>query len=238
MTFFQLHEQLRMEIARRIDRGQLTGTLLARQTGLRQSHLSNFIHGKRRLSLSALDRVLASQLLCIEDLLPEPHRATRPQPEDISPENVSIVPLVSNATALHAPVVTHRSILELIHLPAGALAHLRPRRTFTRRSWQRFVAVRLTAAQARPMEPALTAGSVAVLDRHYNSLVPNHPSRPNIYAVNLANALVFRYLTYEANRLILRPHALDSPVELLKLAADESPSTAIAGRVCITIAEL
>lgn len=226
-----------MEIARRIDRGQLTGTLLARQTGLRQSHLSNFIHRKRRLSLFALDRVLAAQLLSIEDLLPEPHRAVGSQPRDISPENVSIVPLVASATALHAPVVTQRSILELIDLPAGALEHLRPRRTFTRRSWQRFVAVRLTAAQARPMEPVLNVGTVAVLDRHYNSLVPNHPSRPNIYAVNLANALVFRYLAYETNRLILRPHALESPVELLKLAADESPSTAITGRVCITIVE-
>jgi Cro/C1-type HTH DNA-binding domain len=234
MNFTQLHERLRIQIARRIDRGQLTGTLLARQTGLRASHLSNFIHRKRKLSLSALDRVLAAQQLSFEDLLPEVHRtAIEPLNED-----TSMVPLVSQVTALHSPLVNRRSILEIIHLPAGTLDQLRPRRTLARRDWQRFLAVRLSAAQARPMEPVLTAGSVVVLDRHYNSLAPSQPPRPNIYAVNVANTLVFRYVSYEANRLILRPHALEAPIELLKLGPEESPSACIVGRVCIAIAEL
>ena len=234
MNFSQLHERLRIEIARRIDRGQLTGTLLARQTGLRAPHLSNFIHLKRKLSLSALDRVLVAQQLSIEDLLPEIHRtAIEPVTED-----TSMVPLVTQATALHSPHVNRRSTLEIIHLPAGTLDQLRPRRTLARRDWQRFLAVRLSATQARPMDPVLNAGSVVVLDRHYNSLVANQSARPNIYAVNVANAMVFRYVSYEANRLILRPHALDSPVELIRLGAEESPSACIVGRVCIAIAEL
>jgi hypothetical protein len=234
MNFSQLHERLRLETARRIDRGQLTGTLLARQTGLRASHLSNFIRNKRKLSLAALDRVLAAQLLSIEDLLSEANRSTS---EPVT-ENTSMVPLVSHVTALHSPIANQRSILELIHLPAGSLDQLRPRRSIARRDWQRFLAVRINAAQAKPMDPVLSAGSVVVIDRHYNSLVPNHPRRPNIYAVNAVNTLVFRYLSYEANRLILRPHTLDYPVELLRLSGDESPSTAIVGRVCIVIAEL
>ena len=234
MNFSQLHERLRIEIARRIDRGQLTGMLLARQTGLRASHLSNFIRRKRNLSLSALDRVLVAQLLSIEDLLPEANRsAVEPITED-----ASIVPLVSPATALHSPVVNQRSILELIHLPTGSLDQLRPRRTLARRDWQRFLAVRLSPTQAQPMNPVLSADSVVIIDRHFNSLAPNHPSRPNIYAVNAANKLVFRYVSYEANRLILRPHALDCPVELLRVSAEESPSASIVGRVCVAIAEL
>lgn len=234
MNFSQLHEQLRIEITRRIDRGQLTGTLLGRQTGLQASHLSNFIRRKRKLSLSALDRVLAAQLLSIEDLLPESDRAAVRR----DPAETSTVPLVSHATALHSPIVNQRSVLGAIHLPAGILDQLRPRRTLARRNWQRFVAVRLTAAQARPMEPVLSPDAVAVLDRHYNSLAPIHPPRPNIYAVNIANTLAFRYISYEANRLILRPHALDAPVELLKITAEESPSASIIGRVCIAITEL
>jgi hypothetical protein len=186
------------------------------------------------LSLSALDRVLAAQSLTFEDILPETDRtAVEPVTED-----TSIVPLVAHATALHSPIVNQRSILELIHLPVGILDQLRPRRTLARRDWQRFLAVRLSAAQARPMEPVLGAGSVAVLDRHYNSLAPNQPSRPNIYAVNVSNTLVFRYVSYEANRLILRPHALEHPVELLRLGAEESPSACIIGRVCIASTEL
>ena len=234
MNFSQLHERLRTEIVRRIDRGQLTGTLLAHQTGLRASHLSNFIRRKRKLSLSALDRVLTAQLLSVEDLLPENNHA------EIEPDtgDSSMVPLVSSETALHSPIVHPRSIIELIHLPAGALDQLRPRRTIARRDWQRFLAVRLTAAQARPMDPILSAGSVVILDRHYNSLVDSRPPRPNIYAVNIANMLAFRYVSYEANRIILRPHALDHPVELLRLGPEESPSSCIIGRVCITITEL
>jgi hypothetical protein len=233
MNFSQLHERLRTEIARRIDRGQLTGTLLARQTGLRASHLSNFIRRKRKLSLSALDRVLVAQLLSIEDLLPETNRADL---EHVA-EDTSVVPLVPHAVAVRSPVVNQRSILERIHLPAGALDHLRPRRTFARRDWQRFLAVRLSAAQARPMDPVLGAGAIIVLDRHYNSLAPNHPARPNIYAVNVADTLVFRYVSYDANRIILRPHASNYSVELLRPGVDESPSACIVGRVCIAIVE-
>ena len=230
MNFSQLHERLRAEMARRIDRGQLTGTLLARQTGLQPSHLSNFIRRKRRLSLPALDRVLAAQLLSLEDLLPD-----SPQTNF---DDASIVPLVSHETALRSPAINQRSILDLIHLPAGSLDHLRPRRTLSRREWQRFLAVRLTPAQARPMEPLLAPGSIVVIDRHYNSLAPSHPARPNVYAIDVNNDLVFRYVSYEANRLVLRPRSLDSRVEVLRLAPDESPSSCIVGRLCLTIAEL
>ena len=234
MNFSQLHERLRIEITRRIDRGQLTGTLLARQTGLQPSHLSNFIRRKRKLSLSALDRVLTAQLLSIEDLLPGSHRTET----EIATGDTYMVPLVSHETALNSPVVHPRSILGTIHLPAGTLDQLRPRRTLTRRDWQRFLAVRVTPQQAWPMDPVLSANSIVLLDRHYNSLLPVQPPRPNIYAVNFGGTLIFRYVSYEANRLILRPHSLDHPVELLRLGADDSPSAAIIGRVCITIAAL
>lgn len=223
-----------MEIVRRIDRGQLTGTLLARQTGLRASHLSNFIRNKRKLSLAALDRVLAAQSLSIEDLLPEEDRA----PAATFNGDIATIPLVSHATALHSPIANGRSVLDHIHMPAGMLDQLRPRRALARRHWLRFLAVRVTALQARPMEPVLSAGTIAVLDRHYNSLAPNQPPRPNIYAVSIAGTLAFRYVSFESNRLILRPHALDYPVELLRLGAEESPSACIAGRVCVAITEL
>lgn len=234
MNFSQLHERLRAEIARRIDRGQLTGTLLARQTGLRASHISNFIHKKRNLSLPALDRVLAAQVLSIEDLMPEANRGSIEQ----MVEGTTIIPLVSQATAIHSPTINRRSIVELVHLSSGILEQLRPRRSLARRDWQRFLAVRLNAAQARPMIPVLSTGAIVILDRHYNSMAPNAPSRPNIYAVNVANALLFRYVSYDANRVILRPHSLEYPVELLRLGVDESPATCIIGRVCLVINEL
>src|SRR5277367_6038135 len=175
MNVTQLHERLRLEISRRIDRGLVTGTLLARQTGLQSSHISNFLHRKRKLSLVAIDRVLAAQMLSIEDLLPpESSRqvATVSGPRD---DEFDSVPLVSHTTAAHSPSITSQATIEVIRLPVGILEQLRPRRAIIRRDWQRFLAVRITASQALPMLPVLAPHAIVVLDRHYNSLAPYRP---------------------------------------------------------------
>jgi hypothetical protein len=239
MNAAQLHERLRSEIARRIDRGLITGTLLARQTGLRPSHISNFLHRKRRLSLAAFDRILASQALSVEDLLPHLDRSSSPAvPHDMQQERLDSVPLVSQATAIHAPGISAKATIELIRLPAGILDQLRPRRAVVRRRWQRFVAVRVSPPQAAPMNPVLTPNAIVVLDRDYNSLAPYLPPRPSLYGVNIGGDMSFRYVSFEADHLILRPHSLEHPVELLSLGAAESPSTYIVGRVCLCISEL
>ncbi|HZD47637.1 MAG TPA: helix-turn-helix transcriptional regulator [Silvibacterium sp.] len=242
MNAAQLHERLRLEIARRIDRGLITGTLLARQTGLKPSHISNFLHRKRRLSLTAIDRILAAQSLSVEDLLPPLFSRSASSvpaiPSGVHEGKLDSVPLVSQATAIHSPAVSSRTTIELIRLPAGILDQLRPRRAIIRREWQRFVAVRVSAAQAIPMTPVLAPQAIVVLDRHYNSLASHLPSRPSLYAVNIANDLSFRYVSFEAEHLVLRPYALEHPVELLSLGAAESPSGYIVGRVCICISEL
>ena len=67
MNFRQMHERLRQELLRRIERGSVSVSLLARQTGLGQSHLSNFLHSRRQLSLDAMDRVLAAQRLAADE---------------------------------------------------------------------------------------------------------------------------------------------------------------------------
>lgn len=74
MRFRDLHEALRLEIVRRLDLGLLTGSELARLTGFRQAHISNFLHAKRSLSLTGLDRVLAAIHLTVDDVLPGSHQ--------------------------------------------------------------------------------------------------------------------------------------------------------------------
>jgi hypothetical protein len=238
MNFSQLHERLRAEIVRRIDRGILTGTLLARQTGLRPSHISNFIRGRRKLSLAALDRVLAVQVLSIDDLMP--FNASRAALESAasSDDYFDSVPLVSHTTAMYSPRVTRKATIEIIKLPAGILEQMRPRRAIARREWQRFIAVRISPAQALPMSPILAPYSVVVLDRHYNSFVPYQPLRLNVYGVAVSDTLIFRYVSFDANRVILRPYALEHPIELLEPGIDESPFDCITGRVCLCISEI
>ena len=74
MNFTQMHERLRLELLRRIQRGTVSVSLLGRQSGFGQAHLSNFLHGRRQLSLDAMDRILAAQHLTVADLLPSVHR--------------------------------------------------------------------------------------------------------------------------------------------------------------------
>jgi transcriptional regulator with XRE-family HTH domain len=229
MNFSQLHERLRLELIRRIDRELLTAASLARQTGLQQPHISNFLRSKRRLSLPAMDRVLAALALSVEDLLlpAEPARApSAPQPDSI--------PLVSAASAMNDAVIP--PAFDRIQLPAGSLDDLRLRQSLRRRDWQRFVAVGITPLQAAPMEPALAPNNIVVLDRHYTALVEYSPPQLNIYAVRFGSAMLFRYVSFEANRLILRPHGLNFPVQLIEVEPQRSPSDLIVGRVCIVIA--
>jgi hypothetical protein len=126
----------------------------------------------------------------------------------------------------------------MIQLPVGILDQLRPRRAIIRRDWLRFLAVRISAAQAAAMSPVLAPESIVVIDRHYNSLVPHDPPRPNLYAVNTSGSLSFRYVGFDSDHLILRPRSIEHPVEIVAVASTQSPSALIVGRVCVCISEL
>lgn len=236
MNFSQLHERLRLELVRRIDHGVLTGSMLARQSGFGQAHISNFLRKRRVLSLEGLDRVLQSQLLTISDLLPDQflpsHQAA------LAETDYDAVPLVSAATALYSQNIPSRAVIDVLRIPAGILQNFRPRRASARKDWLRFVAIRLNSAQASPMEPILPAESIAVIDRHYNSLMRYHPAKPTLYAVQYVNSLLIRYIEFDSNRLILRPHSPAHPVILLELGANEAPSDHVTGRVCFLLTQL
>jgi hypothetical protein len=137
-----------------------------------------------------------------------------------------------------APLIAPRAVINSIQLPSGWLASFPVRRAVSRRSWERFVGVRVTAVQALPMDPVLRIGSIVVLDRHYNSLAACRPPHPNLYGVRAGSQMLFRHVTFESSRLVLRPRALAYPVDLIELASQESPSDLLVGRVCLCISEI
>lgn len=237
MNFLELHERLRLETWRRIDQGSLSSSLLARQTGLAQGHISNFLHRRRRLSPSALDRVLLAQALSVEDLLPANASVFAPSQPSLRPA-MDVVPVVSQSAAMTAPAVSARAVQATVSVPLGWLATFPARRAVSRRNWERFVGVRITAAQALPMDPVLRVGSIVVIDRHYNSLAVCRPSGPNLYAVRSGTQMLFRHVAFESSRLVLRPRALAYPVDLIELAPQESPADLLVGRVCLCISEI
>jgi hypothetical protein len=231
MNFTQMHERLRLELLRRIQRGTLSVSLLARQTGFGQAHLSNYLHSRRQLSLEAIDRVLAAQHLAASDLLPATCQAGALSSGDES----STVPIVSHAAALFEPFIRPSAIQSMLDLPPGFLQSIRARASTPRRAWQRFVAVRIPSADALPMEPLVLPDAITLLDRHYNSLMPYRPNRPNLYAVRHGAHLTMRYVDFLANRLVLRPHNIAFPVDLIEVSLGESPSELIAGRIVLIL---
>jgi len=229
-----MHERLRLELLRRIQRGTLSVSLLARQSGFGQSHLSNFLRCKRQLSLQAMDRILASQRLTASDLLPAAYNERSASLEETESETV---PVVSHSAALFEPYIRPSGVQSVLHLPDGMLQSARTRISSARKTWQRFVAVRISSADALPMEPLILPDALVLLDRHYTSLMPYRPDRPNLYAVRSGSHLTLRYVDFTANRLVLRPHNIAFSVDLMEIDPGEAPSDRIAGRVALILNE-
>lgn len=239
MNFQDLHELVRLELLRRIERGALTGSRLAHQAGFQQAHISNFLNRKRSLSLEGLDRVLAAQDLRIEQILPVEVAAQAEAascPQEIDP--VEMVPIVSPSSAMEDASIASSAVLETLPVSSSRLQEHRARPAARRTHWQRFLAVRADAHQAAAMGPLLPAGSVVVLDRHYNSLAPYRTGQTSMYAVRFGPMLLLRYVEYDDRHLILRPYVRELPVQLLPLGENESPGDYIVGRVCMVQAEL
>jgi hypothetical protein len=235
MNFQDLHELLRAELERRIERGLLTGSRIARQAGFQQAHISNFLNRKRSLSLEGLDRVLASQNLTIDQILPLELAAAAPVQ---SSDPIEIVPVVSPSTAMDEARIPAASIIETIQVSASRLHDNRARPSTRHAHWQRFLAIRADTQQAAAMDPLITPGAIAVLDRHYNSLAPYRAHQPTLYAVRCGGTLLLRYVDFDEARLILRPYSRAFPVQLIPLATNASPADYLIGRVCLVFSEL
>jgi len=233
MNFTQMHERLRLELLRRINRGTLSVSLLARQTGFGQSHLSNFLHSKRQLSLQALDRVMSAQHLAADDLFTVIRHHAEP-----AEGGAESVPIVAHAGVLFEPYIRPAAVHAMLQVPHGVLHRLRPHTTRPRRAWQRFVAVRVSKFEAQAMDPLIRPDAIVLVDRHYNSLAPYRPDAPNIFAVRHGPHLLLRHLNFVANRLVLRPHSGAFPVELLELGPHEVPGDLIAGRIALIVNEM
>jgi hypothetical protein len=231
MNLMQMHERLRLELLRRIQRGTLSVSLLARQTGFGQSHLSNFLHNRRQLSLDAIDRILSAQQLEIADFLPS---TSQPAAASGDEENSS-VPIVSHTTALFEPFVRAAAVQSTLRVPDNLLHSLRAHGTNPRLAWQRFVAVRIQAADALPMEPLVMPEAIALIDRHYTSLAPYRLTRPNLYAVSDGAHLTLRYVELLGGKMVLRPNSLAHPLDLLKTDLEGLPRDGIVGRIALIL---
>lgn len=227
MNFSQMHERLRLELLRRIQRGSLSVTLLARQTGFGSSHVSNFLRGQRNLSLQALDRILCAQHMAAADLLLAESRSAVWREE----QEVVSIPVVSHASAMFEPLIRPQAIQSVVRWRPKLIEPPHLGSCGVRRRWERFVAVRICAEEAAPMEPLILPDAIVVLDRHSVALAPSRPPRPNLYGVRDSAQLKIRYLELQMERLVLRPYSLTFPLDMIALEGGRTPADFIAGRV-------
>lgn len=233
MNFTQMHEQLRLELLRRIRRGTLSVSLLARQTGYGESHLSNFLHCQRRLSLAAMDRILAAQHLTTSDLIAGSAMASA-----VIGGTTTSIPIVSAVVAMNEPFVRPTAIQALVQVPSPLLQLLHVHPSAQRRAYQRFVAVNVPEPEAEAMSPIVQPGATVVIDRHYATLDRYRADRPNLYAVRNGPHLQLRYLDWQLNRLILQAHNHSYPIELLDVKAGKTPGDFVVGRVVLILNEM
>lgn len=234
MNFIQMHERLRVVLLGRIRRGTLNVSLLSRQTGLGQSHVSNFLRQRRNLSLDAMDRILRAQKMAADDLLSDP-RERQSASFAATDEQIDSVPIVSYRSALSEPIIRPSAIVSMMPLPADALQSISAHPASSRQVWQRFVAVRVSTEDAQAMEPLFSPEAYVVIDRHCNSLDRDRPSPPTFYAVRNGAHLSLRYLDFRAERLILRVRDEHSRIELLDIEPGRRPSELIIGRVVLVL---
>ncbi len=239
MSFVTLQENLRKELRKRIEAGELTGMELARRTRFTQAHISNFLNRKRGLKLSALDRMLKAIGLTLYDLLnPQDLVRFAAVPAGSDAEYADIA-LVSPGVAAENDVIVNEDVEELFKVKRALLARLRPDpATPARRSWTRCVLIKLDRKDATSLKPRIGRSAVLLLDRHYNSLRPYHKNDQNLYAVRKSRGLVVRYVEPGDRILVLRSHNPDTPVEVMPILEGLSPSDLIVGRVAYIASEI
>ncbi len=232
MKFKVLQENLRKTLWHRIEEGELTGLRLAKQTGFKQAHISNFLNRKRGLSLEGMDKVLNVQRLSVLDLL-DPNevnkRASILPPSGDEFENVLVV---DAATAASEPLLMSMDVKDILKFKKTFLRRLRPEIEGPRSKWERFVVLKVDSRDGMSMYPRLLPGAIVLVDRHYNSLKPYRKGESNMYAVRQDGACTVKYVEVAGRNLVLRPHNQAYPVEVVTMEEDKNTSDYLIGRVC------
>ena len=230
MSFQSLQDQLREHIRARIRRGELTGSGLARAAGFPQGHLSNFLNGRRGLSLESMDRLLHTLDVRILDLIGLDEIRSRfiPAQARNGLEQVAVVAMEKATQARFTP----EHILETRCFERSFLRRLRARNDDDRSDWLRFVLIRLAVRTARELFPCEFTAATILVDRHYTSLEPYRRAQPNLYAVRFAGRCLTGYLSLLHNDLVLRTRDPRHEPQSVTIAHGRSYSQYIIGRVC------
>jgi len=232
MKFKVLQENLRKTLWERIEEGDLTGLRLAKETGFKQAHISNFLNRKRGLSLEGMDKVLSVQKISVLDLLDPKEVNKRASIVPPSGDEFENVLLVDGAVAATRALIMSMKVKDVLKFKKSFLRKLRPEMEGDRDGWERFVVIQVDGREGMSMYPRLLPGATVLIDRHYNSLKPYRKGESNMYAVVRNGQATVKYVEQAGNHLVLRPHNQAYPVEVMAMEEGKNVSDYLIGRIC------
>jgi hypothetical protein len=232
MKFKVLQENLRKTLWERIEEGDLTGLRLAKETGFKQAHISNFLNKKRGLSLEGMDKVLSVQKISVLDLLDPKEVNKRASIVPPSGDEFENVLLVDGAVAATRALIMSMKVKDVLKFKKSFLRKLRPEMEGDRDAWERFVVIQVDGREGMSMYPRLLPGATVLIDRHYNSLKPYRKGESNMYAVAQNGQSTVKYVEQAGNHLVLRPHNQAYPVEVMAMEEGKTAADYLVGRIC------
>ncbi len=227
MLTSDLHECLREHVLATIKSRQITQSALGELAGMQQAHISNFVQGRRGLSIEGMDAILKVLGLDVTSLIAMSGRT--PSATDCSPALES-VPLVEHKAAMN-PTFAKHEILGDLGFPKVLLLRLTAEPPEDRAAWVRFIAARADAALAAPMHPRFEKGSVLLVDRHHCSLAGYQNDEKNLYLIRKEQMLMVRWIKMQGNNLCLRPARSEYPLDFVSIDKSYPPTYYIVGRV-------
>lgn len=227
MLFLDLQKRLKTLIRARIECGDITGSELARQAGFQQAHISNFLNGRRGLSVEATDQVLRVLSLDVRDLL---DLASPLKDISAHADDYEDVPLIGCAAAMLSDFA-RGEVKQELKFKCSFLQRLRPEKNTERQHWVRYVLVKTDADSGRAMYPRLLPGAMLLIDRHYCSLKSYRQQDRNMYLVRKGPQCMVRYVEMQDSHLWLRPENQDFPLDYISLHGGRKISDCVVGRV-------
>jgi transcriptional regulator with XRE-family HTH domain len=227
MLVSDLHENIRQHVLAAVRSRAITGTALAERIGVQQAHISNFLLGRRGLSIDSMDAILnalginVEQLVAVVDQTP-----VRDEPSSA----LESIPLVRDQSAMN-PIFANDEVQGKTVFPKALLRRLKAVPPVTRKLWVRFITVKADKALSAPMSPRLESGSVLLIDRHYCSLDQQRKDEPNLYLIRKGEALMVRWVEMQGTQLCLRPERNDHPLDFIPIDRKNPIESCIVGRV-------
>jgi transcriptional regulator with XRE-family HTH domain len=228
MLISDLQNRLRVLVRERIDAVELTGTELAKRAGFQQAHVSNFLNGRRGLSIEAMDRVMEVLRLEVVDLMPAARQ--RAASAGVRDPGFDRVPLVSKGALMQSEFVSGE-IAEFQCFKKSFLRRIRPLMASQRGHWQRFVLIKANKDSAAAMGPKVVAGAMLLVDRHYNSLRNYRQRERNLYVVKSGESYKVRYVELQEGQLMFRPENLGCALGFVQPGKGETFADYLVGRV-------